>query len=108
MKQDPAYLPLLRTEQVVLSFSLFLPSGGDAVKLEGLISISPGRGPALPPLLECLRDTIESTFSWKILSSRVGKYTQVETVTFSRTKQKFNFKSKSYNNLLQKYKRCSK
>lgn len=59
--------------RVVLSFSLFLPSGGDAVKPEGLICISPGREPALPPLLECLRDTIESTFSWKILPSGVGK-----------------------------------
>ena len=40
-----------------------LPSGGEAVKSDGLITINPGLVTDFPPLLECLKYMIDCTFS---------------------------------------------
>lgn len=40
-----------------------LPSGGEAVKSDGLIIINPGLVTDFPPLLECLKYMIDCTFS---------------------------------------------
>lgn len=62
------YLLIFRTKyrRVILSalFSFVcLPSGGEAVKPHGLITINPGLVTDFPPLLECLRYMIDCTFS---------------------------------------------
>lgn len=97
-KARPLYVPISIQNyigSVTLSL-LFLPSGGEALKSDGLITTSPGLGTALPPLPECLKYMSDSTFSWKILPSRIGK--SLEVVKFlKRIKRKINFKSKSLN-----------